>query len=167
MEPGEGSAVSVLDMLRQVKRAGVRLSLNGTQLEWDAPAGVMTPQARELLAEHEQEIVEHLHVDKIMRLIYGARDWANLELALEAINEAARDGTLKAASAEPLVTLTGQRSRRLPEKADESDEYVIWADDLLATLASTENCYACGQARWVDGKCAVCHPPPRSRSERG
>ncbi|MBI4582733.1 MAG: hypothetical protein HY717_01675 [Planctomycetes bacterium] len=47
-------------LLAELSRAGVRLAAAGERIRLDAPRGVLTPELRNLLAEHKTEILEAL-----------------------------------------------------------------------------------------------------------
>ena len=49
--------MTALELLMDLRRAGVVLSANGDRLAFDAPAGAMTPARREAIRLHKAELL--------------------------------------------------------------------------------------------------------------
>jgi len=47
-------------LLTELKRLGIRISLNENKLRLEAPPGVLTPELKETIAGHKQELIAYL-----------------------------------------------------------------------------------------------------------
>ena len=52
--------MTVDDLLTELSRLSVKITINGDRLHIDAPAGVLTPQLRAALAEHKPLLLQRL-----------------------------------------------------------------------------------------------------------
>ena len=134
-------------LIFELDQRGVVLQEAGDRIDFKAPAGALTPELRQQLAEHKPDILAYLR---------------SQILAADELREVSQD------QAKALAVLAAQVAHELPEvahPAEDTGTCRIEPEDLLPdSTTATDTCHCCGQAQWWDkaGRrtCQVCHPRP-------
>jgi len=61
--------MNTLDLLAELKRLNVKVTLNGDKLRLDAPKGVLTPELKEVVSQQKPALIALLEAEEARRLL--------------------------------------------------------------------------------------------------
>jgi len=91
--------MSAITLIRQCKAAGIQLQARGARLHVEAPAGTLTPELRQALADHKAELLALHAIRKRLMAVAASLGIPRTvvdELPLEELHAAAQQAAIAA-----------------------------------------------------------------------
>ena len=123
------------ELIHVLQESGVTLAVEGDDLRYRAPAGVLTPELRSVLTAQKQEVIDRLRaltaeqqlarsgriLERFHQEIHSAQSWLDLDGIQEAVQEAYERGELLQEQVEELAIAATEKARSLAEHLDKSE----------------------------------------------